>query len=202
VRRDDHVQGRRAYAAAILAADVAACEGLLAGLAVPRSRLHRGTLISLGESLDGPDIAIDDDLALRVELVRGVEPPDDSRRPWLVSAADVLAEPDPGPTPWLVENLIVDAALIAAVGPWKSTKTYALLDLAISVATGQPAFGALAIPKPGPVVYVLEESGRAALWRRLDQLCRGRAIRSEHLRDLHVSTTLGSSSTTPSGRRA
>jgi len=78
--------------------------------------------------------------------------------------------------------------LIAAVGPWKSTKTYALLDLAISVATGQPAFGALAIPEPGPVVYVLEESGRAALWRRLDQLCRGRAVPPEHLRELHVST--------------
>jgi AAA domain len=38
------------------------------------------------------------------------------------------------------------------------------------------------IPEPGPVVFVNEESGEAALWRRLDALCRGRAIDSEELR--------------------
>lgn len=38
---------------------------------------------------------------------------------WLVDAADLLAEPDPGPTAMLVEDLIVDRALVAAVGRWK-----------------------------------------------------------------------------------
>jgi hypothetical protein len=33
------------------------------------------------------------------------------------------------------------------------------------------------------VVYVIEESGRRALWRRLDALCRGRAIHPDQLRD-------------------
>lgn len=108
-------------------------------------------------------------------------------RQWTIDAADLLAEPDPGPTPWLVENLIVEQALIAAVGRWKTTKSYALLDVCVSVATGRPAFGALAIPKAGPVVFVNEESGRAALWRRLDALCRGRAIDREELRGrLHL----------------
>jgi hypothetical protein len=103
-------------------------------------------------------------------------------RVWLTDAADLLAEPDPGPTPWLVDGLIVDQAIVAAVGRWKVTKSYALLDLCLSIATGRPAFGQLAIPNPGPVVFVNEESGRAALWRRLDALCRGRAIPSEELR--------------------
>ena len=107
--------------------------------------------------------------------------------PWIIDAADLLAEPDPGPTPWLVEGLIVDGAIVAAVGRWKTTKSYALLDLCISIATGRPAFGTLEIPNPGPVVFVNEESGRAALWRRLDALCRGRAIDPEELRGrLHV----------------
>lgn len=106
---------------------------------------------------------------------------------WLLDAADLLAEPDPGPTGWLVEGLIVDQAIIAAVGRWKTTKSYGLLDLCISIATGRPAFGTLEIPNPGPVVFVNEESGRAALWRRLDALCRGRAIDPEELRGrLHV----------------
>jgi RecA-family ATPase len=87
---------------------------------------------------------------------------------WLIDAADLLAEPDPGPTPWLVDRLIVERAIVAAVGRWKTTKSYGLLDICISVATGRPAFGSLEIPEPGPVVFVNEESGRAALWRRLD----------------------------------
>nr|MBA3402568.1 AAA family ATPase [Actinomycetota bacterium] len=102
---------------------------------------------------------------------------------WLLDAAALLAEPDPGPTPWLVENLIVDRALVAVVGRWKTTKSYGVLDLCIAVATGRPAFGAFAVPDPGPVVFVNEESGKAALWRRLDALCRGRAIDPEELRE-------------------
>jgi hypothetical protein len=111
------------------------------------------------------------------------ERPDDS---WLIDAADLLALPDPGPTPYLVENLIVDRALVAAVGRWKTTKSYGLLDIAISIRTGLPAFGQLEIPEPGPVVFVIEESGRDALWRRLDGLARGRAIEREQLRGFHL----------------
>ncbi len=101
---------------------------------------------------------------------------------WLIDAADLLAEPDPGPTPWLVQDLIVDQSIIAAVGRWKTTKSYGLLDLCISIATGEPAFGKYEIPQPGTVIFVNEESGRAALRRRLDSLCRGRAINPERLR--------------------
>jgi RecA-family ATPase len=108
-------------------------------------------------------------------------------RSWLMDAADLLAEPDPGPTPWLIENLIVDGAIVAAVGRWKTTKSYSLLDLCVCIATGRPAFGELEIPEPGPVIFVNEESGRKALWRRLDALARGRAIDPEQLRGLlHV----------------
>jgi hypothetical protein len=102
--------------------------------------------------------------------------------PWFVDAAELLARGDPGPTPWLVENLIVDHAFVAIVGKWKTTKSYGTLDILISIATGRPAFGVLAIPNPGPVMFVNEESGEAALWRRLDFLCRGRAINPEELR--------------------
>ena len=36
---------------------------------------------------------------------------------WLLDAADLLAEPDPGPTPWLVDGLIVDQAIVAVRRP-------------------------------------------------------------------------------------
>lgn len=99
-----------------------------------------------------------------------------------IDAGDLLDQPDPGPTPWLVEGLIVDQALTAVVGRWKTTKSWGMLEIAISVATGTPAFGAAQVPIPGPVVYVIEESGTRALWRRLDMLCRGRGIHADELR--------------------
>lgn len=110
---------------------------------------------------------------------------------WLERASDLLAEPDPGPTPFLVEQLIVDQAIAAMVGSWKVAKSYALLELAISVVTGRDAFGAYSIPEPGPVVLVLEESGRAALHRRLDRLRRGYALSERDLHELHFAANRG-----------
>jgi hypothetical protein len=103
----------------------------------------------------------------------------------LERASELLAEPDPGPTPWLIDQLAVDQALIAVVGRWKTTKSYALLDATISILTGEPFLGRVEVPEPGPVILIIEESGRKALWRRLDSLSRGRAIDRDRLHDLH-----------------
>jgi hypothetical protein len=123
--------------------------------------------------------------AERVELYR---PPDEQRddTSWFESAASLLAEPDPGPTPFLVDELIVEGAIAAIQGAPKVWKTWTLLDLAIAIATGEDALGRFTVPEPGPVLVVLEESGRAALHRRLDMLVRGRALDPKRLSDLFV----------------
>lgn len=123
---------------------------------------------------------------LKAEQSRNGHQKAETPRDWLIRGSDLLAEPDPGPTPWLIENLAVDQAITACEGRWKTTKSYAILDLCVSIVTGEPAFDALLIPKPGPVIYICEESGRAALWRRLDALCRGRAIDRGRLQHLHL----------------
>lgn len=105
---------------------------------------------------------------------------------WLERASDLLAEPDPGPAPFLVDQIIGDQAICAIYGPAKAGKTWIVLELATAIATGRPAFGTFAIPTPGPVIVVLEESGRAALWRRLDMLLRGNAQTRETVRNLYV----------------
>ncbi len=56
--------------------------------------------------------------------------------PWMESAADLLAEDDPGPTPYLVEGLIVDRAVTAIQGPYKVGKTWIVLYLGIAIVTG------------------------------------------------------------------
>ena len=106
---------------------------------------------------------------------------------WFESAADLMAEPDPGETPFLVQELIVDGSVAQLVGPPKKGKTYVLLDVAIAIATGTKALGRFPVPDRGPVLIVLEESGRKALHRRLDWLTRGRAIRPEDLTEFHFS---------------
>jgi hypothetical protein len=109
----------------------------------------------------------------------------DAQTVWFESAADLLAEPDPGPTSFLVDELIVEGSIVAWVGPPKNFKTWTLLDIAIAVATGELALDRFAVPTPGPVLLILEESGRTALHRRLDMLTRGRALEPGRLVELY-----------------
>ncbi len=110
---------------------------------------------------------------------------------WLERASDLLAEPDPGPTPFLVDELIVEGAIAAIVAPYKAAKTWTVLELAVAVVTGRDAFNAYPIPQPGPVIVVVEESGRAALHRRLDRLSRGYALPPDALRELRFAANHG-----------
>jgi hypothetical protein len=104
---------------------------------------------------------------------------------WLERASALLDEPDPGPTPFAVEQLLVDRAIAMIVGPPKAGKTWAALELASALVTGRDAFDTFAIGNPGPIIIVLEESGRDALHRRLDALTRGHALASERLHHFH-----------------
>ena len=110
---------------------------------------------------------------------------------WLERTSDLLLEPDPGPTPFLVDELAVEQAILAMVGSWKVGKTYCMLELGVSIVTGRDAFGRYAIPAAGPVVLVLEESGRAAYHRRIDRLSRGYALKPDALAELHFAANRG-----------
>lgn len=104
---------------------------------------------------------------------------------WYENAADLLREPDPGPTSFLVESLIVEQALAAVVGRPKLGKTWALLDLAVAIVTGENALGRFRVANPGPVLIAVEESGRDAFHRRLSMLTRGKTITPERLEGFH-----------------
>jgi len=119
----------------------------------------------------------------RVEAAAGLGP-------WLERASDLLLEPDPGPTTFLVADLVVEAAILALVGTWKVAKSWTLLELAVAIVTGRKAFERYAVAQ-GPVVLVMEESGRTAFHRRLDMLRRGYALDAGALVDLHFAANLG-----------
>jgi AAA domain len=124
----------------------------------------------------------------------------DAPEPWLERASDLLAEDDPGPTPFLVAELLVGEAIAAIAGRWKSWKTWLEFELVLSIVTGRDAFGRFAVPDPGPVILVLEESGRDALHRRLGALARGNAIAPVDLADSTSPRTSASAWTISTGR--
>jgi hypothetical protein len=58
---------------------------------------------------------------------------------WLRSAADLLGEDDTSEPPWLIEELLADAAIGAILGAPKAGKTWLLLELAVAVVTSRRA---------------------------------------------------------------
>jgi hypothetical protein len=117
-------------------------------------------------------------------LIADAAPADATQEDWLGSAATLLSRADPGPTPFIIEGLLVEKAIGALVAPYKRGKTWLAIDLALAIATGQKVFGDLEV-KQGKVLLVLEESGERALHRRLGMLCRSRGLAAEDLKDFH-----------------
>jgi RecA-family ATPase len=102
---------------------------------------------------------------------------------------DVLARVDQaGPPAWLVGGLWPRDAYGVFAAEDKAGKTWAMLDLALSVAAGVPWLGRFACPPSGRVLVFLGEGGERAMVRRLraiaahkrvdlDELAAGRLVR-------------------------
>ena len=86
-------------------------------------------------------------------------------RPEPQTATDLLAEAIPPPTP-IVENLMHEGMLLLG-GKSKRGKSWLMLDLALSVATGKPVWGHFPVDAPQPVLYLALEDGKARIQRRL-----------------------------------
>jgi AAA domain len=75
-----------------------------------------------------------------------------------------------GPPAWLVAGLWPADAYGVLAAESKAGKTWAILDLAVSVATGSPWLGRFACP-PRPALVFLGEGGERATIRRLRAVC-------------------------------
>jgi hypothetical protein len=94
----------------------------------------------------------------------------------LVSLADHLSRPDTS-IPWIVEGLLVEGERCIVFGEAGSQKSWLLLDMAISIATGEDWLGHFKIPTARHVLYVDEEQSERLLTKRLKQLVHGRTMR-------------------------
>ncbi len=106
------------------------------------------------------------------ELLRGIEGENDAPR-------------------FLVEHLWALEGVGFLAGGAKSLKTWTMLELALSVATGVPAFGRFEPTAQGPVLIVQEESPTPDFARRLRWLAAGHGLDPDALQELHVASQRG-----------
>lgn len=81
---------------------------------------------------------------------------------------DLLAQHFPEQE-YIVDRLVPDSSLTILSGASGSFKTYILLEIAISVASGKPLFGKFNTHKSG-VLIIDEENGERLMQKRLNQL--------------------------------
>ena len=95
-------------------------------------------------------------------------------------AARVAAAGEPR---WLIQGLWPADAYGVLAAQEKAGKTWAALDLAVSVATGRPWLDHFACPSPGPVLVFLGEGGERATVRRIEAIAAAKGVDSEQLAD-------------------
>ncbi len=97
------------------------------------------------------------------------EPP----TPYRTLPAAQLADPTV-PLRWLLTDLFLVGAAGILGGAPKTGKSFLALDLAVAVASGQPALGRFAVPAPGPVLLLAAEDPPAVVVQRLAALATAR----------------------------
>ncbi len=86
-----------------------------------------------------------------------------------------------GPPGWLIEGLWPADAYGVLAAEDKAGKTWAILDLAVSVAAGRPWLGAFSCPQAGRVLVFLGEGNQRAIVRRLRAICAHKHLQVEEL---------------------
>jgi hypothetical protein len=95
-------------------------------------------------------------------------------------AARVAAAGEPR---WLIQGLWPADAYGVLAAQEKAGKTWAALDLAVSVASGRPWLDHFACPSPGPVLVFLGEGGERATVRRIEAIATSKGVDPNQLAD-------------------
>ena len=103
------------------------------------------------------------------EVMKAIEQERGSSMAPVIHWYNELMEKDLPPPRWLIEGIWGDENNGILAGEPKSYKTTLALDMAISVASGEPFLGHYPVINPGPVLFVQEEN---SVWAMRDRLLR------------------------------
>lgn len=82
---------------------------------------------------------------------------------------------------WLIEDLWLREGVGMLGAPPKHYKTWLAAELALSVATGSPAFGCYTVREPGPVLFFGAEDRLPLLRTRFEAIAQARGIVLDHV---------------------
>jgi hypothetical protein len=99
---------------------------------------------------------------------------EEAERPSLIRMASAFEGIQP--PEWLVEGTLTQGAVGFVAGQPKSYKSWAGLDLAISVATGADFLNYFKVRNPGPVLYIQEEDPIITLKQRATKIWEGKQV--------------------------
>lgn len=88
--------------------------------------------------------------------------------------------------PELIEGILRSGHKMRLTGPSKAGKSFALLELAVSLTEGVPWMGRFNCPNPGNVLYVNLELDEASCMHRLAAIYNALGLKPKHARSLHV----------------
>jgi AAA domain-containing protein len=92
-------------------------------------------------------------------------------------AAELVTEMATAPeVRWLVSQVWPSDAYGVIAASWKAGKTWASLDLAVSVASGTDWLATYPIDTAGPVLVFLGEGGKRKMYRRLEAICQAKGV--------------------------
>lgn len=139
------------------------------------SSLGDDDLVPLGDLLADREWA--DALALaRADIERAMGRRQEAQGPIDFVDAETLLSTDYGPTPWLVDGICTEQAVMVIGGEPKTAKTWAALEMAIAVATDTPAFGEFKVRNVSDRsawMFLCEDNSRS-VQRRVKSIVQGR----------------------------
>ena len=105
------------------------------------------------------------------------------------NAAEQLARIEKGQLPLrpeLIAGILRMGHKMRLAGPSKAGKSFALLELAVSLTEGVPWMGRFECPNPGNVLYVNLELDEASCVHRLAAIYKALGVKPKHARSLYV----------------
>jgi hypothetical protein len=109
----------------------------------------------------------------------------ENKPPLQVVQASRISAADPKTPVWLIEQLWASQAVGLIGGAPKSCKSWLALEMALSVASGQPCLGSLEAVETGPVLLFAAEDSPRQVRARLEGLARVRGVNFSDL-DVHL----------------
>lgn len=75
---------------------------------------------------------------------------------------------------WSVDDWLPEDSIVFLVSPPESYKTWVLLDLAVSIASGKPFLDEYKVNKTGPVIIIQQEDSHAGITERMSVIIQGK----------------------------